>query len=494
MGISGDWRGELSPYPSVRNVAEKSLDLWIALGDTIYADVSSPAVPLAQCTTVADFRTKHNETLTARAGLNTLADLRASAPLLAVVDDHEVTDNFAGGASPSSDPRFAAYSGAYINETGLFATGYQVFSEYHPIANETYGATGDPRTAGKTKLYRSRRYGRDAAVILVDERSFRDQELSSPNPVDPNSAGAFLVGAFNPTRTMLGAVQLADLKADLLAAHTAGVFWKFIVIGEPIQNLGVLAGEDRYEGYAAERAEILRFVDTNHIKNVVFVSADIHGTLVNNLTYQNGPFQANILTEAFEISTGSVAYDAPFGPTVVSLAYALGLPGALSPAVYATLPAAQKEAYITGAVNAQITPSPLNYDSIGLAGSPIRATLLAGGYSATNTFGWTEFQVDATNQELLVTTWGIPAYTVAQAAASPQTIAAMQPVIVSQFRVGSQICRADFNGDGHITLGDVFDFISVWFAGNAATDFNGSGTLEVADIIAFLDSWFAGCP
>ncbi len=44
---------------------------------------------------------------------------------------------------------------------------------------------------------------------------------------------------------------------------------------EPIQNLGVLIAEDRFEGYAAERTQILKFINDQHIDNVVFVTADI---------------------------------------------------------------------------------------------------------------------------------------------------------------------------------------------------------------------------
>jgi hypothetical protein len=95
-------------------------------------------------------------------------------------------------------------------------------------------------------------------------------------------------------------------------------------IGEPTQNLGVLGASDRYEGYAAERAALLNFVKVNNIQNVVFVTADIHGTLVNNLTYQTSPGGPQIQSGAWEISTGSGGYDAPFGPTVAGLAAQLG--------------------------------------------------------------------------------------------------------------------------------------------------------------------------
>lgn len=44
FGVSGDWRGDLSVFPAVKNAAEANLDFFLAEGDTIYADVPSPAV------------------------------------------------------------------------------------------------------------------------------------------------------------------------------------------------------------------------------------------------------------------------------------------------------------------------------------------------------------------------------------------------------------------------------------------------------------------
>jgi alkaline phosphatase D len=436
MGVSGDWRGELAPYPAIRNMAAKKLDVFVALGDTIYGDVKSNAIPASQAQSIEEYRAKHNEVYSSRFGLNTLADLRASTSTLAMIDDHEVTNDFAGYDLASNDARFSygnPAAGTRVNKTDLYNNGIQAFREYNPTANENYAAIGDDRTDGVAKLARSRTFGQDAAVFTLDARSFRDKGLPAANPLDQASVGGYLVQAFDPSRTMTSKRQLNDLKADLLAAQQNGVTWKFVNTPEPIQNLGVVGASDRFEGYAAERTELLSFIKNNNIQNVVFIAADIHGTLVNNLTYQNGPFQPQIDAGCFEITTGSVAYDAPFGPTVAGLAFQLGLPGAISPAVYASLSPAQQEGYVQTLVNAQITP--LGYDPIGLQGSSIPATLLQGSYSATNTFGWTEFDVNKDTLALTVTTWGVPSYTEAQLLANPDLITALQPQIVSQFVV-----------------------------------------------------------
>ncbi|MFZ4429177.1 MAG: alkaline phosphatase D family protein [Phycisphaerales bacterium] len=431
MGASGDWRGDLAPYPSLRNASTANLDMWMSMGDTIYADVSSPAGS-GQARTLAEFRAKHNEVLTPRLGMNVHRDIRQSTPVYALIDDHEVTNDFAGGAPAASDPRFGTSTGL-INETSMYANGLQAFQEYHPMQHRVWSGTGDARMDGRPELYRTQRFGQDAQFFAVDGRSFRDQALPSANPADPSTFPGFVASTFTPGRTMLGNAQFDRLKTDLSAAQASGVTWKFVMVPEPVQNFGVLNASDRYEGYAAERNALLRHIDENNIENVVFVAADVHGTLVNNLTYNNGPFQPQIQSGAWEISTGSGAYSAPFGPTVAGLAASLNLPGAIPLASYLALPASTKEAYVQGLVNAQLQG--LGYDLLGLQGSSVPFQLLQGTWTATNTFGWTEFDVDAATQRLTVTTWGVPWYDEAFLLANPGVVASLQPQIVQQFTV-----------------------------------------------------------
>ncbi len=442
FGVSGDWRGELLPYPAVKNASQRNLDFFVAMGDTIYGDVASPANNFqAQAQSLSDYRNKHAEVYSDNGGLNGLADLRQSTAVFATIDDHEVTNDFAGGADVSSDARFNhEAAGTLINDSALYNNGLQAFMEYNPIRNETYGATGDTRTAGEIKLYRNQTFGSDAALMVLDARSFRDTELADANPLDQASVGGFMANAFDDSRTMLGKQQLFDLKADLLSAEQNGVTWKFIAVPEPIQNLGVVGAADRFEGYAAERTEILQFIDENKIDNVVFLSADIHGTLVNNLTYQLTPFGEQLATNAFEITTGSVAYDAPFGPTVAQLAAAVGLLTPQQKAFYDSLPSiAAKDSFIKSVTNGALTP--LGYDPLGLdanlanAEGLIHAELLQGDYVATHSFGWTEFEIDQFTQQLLVTTYGINPYDINDIANDLNGVVGRTPQIVSQFRV-----------------------------------------------------------
>ncbi|MBE9137838.1 alkaline phosphatase D family protein [Nodosilinea sp. LEGE 07088] len=457
FGVSGDWRGELSPYPAISNADRQDLAFFVEHGDTIYADFPSPAVPQPQATTLEDYRAKHSEVYSDRFGSNTWADLRAATAIYATIDDHEVINDFSGGELTGSDPRLLeAFPGddpnALVNDSSLFENGLQAFQEYNPIRDEFYGETGDDRTANERKLYRASTFGSDAATFVLDTRSFRDAPLVAPDTTNPVDIGRFLTESATLDRPFLGAPQLEDLKADLLLAQDNGITWKFVMVPEPIQELGIY-NVDAFEGYARERTEILKFIEENGIDNVVFIAADIHGTFVNNLTYTEEVGGPRIATDVWEITTGSVAFDAPFGPTVIDVATATGLLAPEQRAVYDSLPIApdtddvlnDKDDFLKFAFES-LAIGPGGYDPIGLntnltadqgvIGSfDIEANLLQGDYVAAHTYGWTQFDIDSETQALTVTTYGIEPYTEVELLADPEAILGRTPAIVSQFEV-----------------------------------------------------------
>jgi phosphodiesterase/alkaline phosphatase D-like protein len=446
IGASGDWRGELRPYPAIANAPARDLNLFLKLGDTIYADYPSPAVPLTQTVTITDFRKKHNEVYGMLHSRNIWAELQASTSILAMIDDHEVSNNFAGAADAALDPRFPETTGL-INDTALYETGIQAFREYNPISSGVYSTTGDVRTDGEVDLYRYRTYGSDAAIFLLDARSFRDAPITPINAQNPfGDLQRFISDSFQPGRTLLSPRQLQQLQTDLLAAQQNGITWKFVAVPQPLQLLGPAGAEDRFEGYAAERTALLDFIMQNAIENVVFVAADYHGTIVNNLNYRaNAATTTYTETSSFEITTGSVAFDAPFGPTAVEIGVAAGLIPTAQKAVYDALPVNNdadnvvndKDDFVKSYLHQQYDL--LGYDRIGLDGSSINAELLQGDYLAVHTYGWTEFAIAPDTQVLTVTTYGIPPYTQTDMTTMPSELLTQTQQIVSQFRVVPQV-------------------------------------------------------
>ena len=455
FGVAGDWRGELAPYPAIANVPERDLEFFVEHGDTIYADDGSDAVlnldgsQKEQVETIEEYRAKHSEVYSNRLGTNEWADLRASTSILATIDDHEVTNDFEGGAPASTDERFPETEGL-INDTELFETGLQVFQEYNPLEDRFYGETGDEVTAGERELYRYNTYGSDAASFILDTRSFRDEGLTPPEDfTNPEEVARVLTESITLDRTLLGEAQLEDLKQDLVTAEEAGITWKFIMVPEPSQNLFPGINVDSYEGYLNERAEILRFIEDNNIDNVVFVAADVHMTSVNNLTYQNEPFGEQIATDVFEVTTGAVAYDPPTGEFLGDL-FTADNPEAQ--ALYDSLPIApdeddlpnDKDDFVKQGINDNLL-TPLGFDPIGLnenlpqAEGLIDAELLQGDYYVGHSYSWTEFDIDAVTQQLRVTTYGVDAYTEEEILENPEAIDDLTPTVLSEFTVNPQL-------------------------------------------------------
>jgi phosphodiesterase/alkaline phosphatase D-like protein len=474
FGVSGDWRGDLLPFPAIANADERGLDFFVKHGDTIYADFPSPAGPAAQAVTVEEFRAKHAEVYGTTLGMNTWGDLQRSTAILATIDDHEVTDDFAGGAQPSTDIRFAGSAAQFINDAPLYENGLAAFLDYNAIRDQSYDAAADPRFDGEHQLYQYDIHGADAATFILDARSFRDASLAEVNPTDPADIARFLTQSFDPNRTLLGSVQLEDLKHDLADAEARGITWKFVMLPEPIQNLAIGDAQDRYEGYAAERTDLLRFIDQSGIDNVVFVSADVHGTFVNNLTYQEAPFGPQIPVSAFEITTGPVAADA-FGPDVVTGAVAAGFLPQILADFYDHLPNQpdpggaidDKDDFIKAILNTQ--DSVLGYDKLGLddnlpqAGGLIDATLIQGDYVAVHNYGWTEFEIDPLSQQLHVTAWGVEPYSAEDLAADPGSVISQVPRVVSEFTVNPHMGSPDETGNepsSEVTslLGDLIEW------------------------------------
>jgi phosphodiesterase/alkaline phosphatase D-like protein len=434
FGAAGSRSAGLVPCQAAANVPDRCLDFFALLGDVIDADASSPVAPDAPAAGVDGYRARYVETFAARPGAFTLADLRASCAVLAGPGDRNIWARVAGGAFLALDPRYTGMAGDCVNDTPLFHDALQAFVEFAPIEDRSWSGTKDPRVDGHRQVYRVTGYGRLAAVFLLDTRSFRDPNLApAANPFYPVDAEAFRNAALAPGRTMLGAGQLETLKGDLRTAHRAGVWWKFILLHDPVQNLGARGGEDRFEGFAAERADLLRFIREEDIRNVVFVSSDVRGMLVNDLSYEPSEGAAPVPSGAFEVCTGPIASAPLFGPDLVVAARAAGAVTDAQAAAYDAMPVPEKDAFVRDLIDCQIVP--LGYDPLGLEGSSIDATLIEGRYVAMHAFGWTEFEINPSTHNLTVTAYGIEPYSEADLAADPEGVAARAPAILCRFQV-----------------------------------------------------------
>jgi alkaline phosphatase D len=216
FGWSGDMEATHQPYALLDRVAAQDPDLFLFVGDTIYADT-----PRDQAvTTLPGYREKHRE----NRDDGYLQRLLARTAVAAIWDDHEVANDFDGS-------HFA------------IAEGRAAFRDYWPA-----------RTVDPTVLYRRLSWGPAADILILDTRQYR-----SPNSMPDG-----------PRKTMLGRRQKEWLEGELRASRAP---FKFVVSSVPF--LGPF-GADKWNGFATERDELKRFFRQEKIGGLVFLSADMH--------------------------------------------------------------------------------------------------------------------------------------------------------------------------------------------------------------------------
>jgi alkaline phosphatase D len=289
-------------------MAAEGNDFNINLGDTIYSDsevqstvqggVFHAAFPPAK--TRAAKWAKYRNNL----ALSNLRKVRGSAAMYNQWDDHEFINDF---TPPEMGQK-------------VFRAGRDAFLNYMP--------TGYSQENG---IYRSFRWGKNAELFFPDERAFRSAKASAnhvcdnPQSHQPDIAPTLpqskrtlfsaLVPSLSapvspkciakindPKRTMLGEEQLSRLEAALKSSKAT---FKIIVNEVPILQQYAFP-YDQWEGYAAERVSLLKFLKKN-VKNVLFLTTDTHAVLVSDARIKTlepgGPVDSGIT----DFVTGPVA-------------------------------------------------------------------------------------------------------------------------------------------------------------------------------------------
>ena len=264
-GINREWGG-LRLYETMRRAEP---DVFVHLGDTIYADQPLQVdVKLddgsAWTNVVTEAKSKAAETLDEYRGnyqYNLLDEhmrrFNAEVPQVVIWDDHEVRDNWYLERDLSRDTRYTVKSVAL-----LAARARQAFFEYNPVP-----LLGDD----PDRVDRTIPYGPLVEIFSLDMRSYRGPNSENRQPtLDQSSA-------------LMGAAQVARLQERLAASRAT---WKVIASDLP---LGVIVRDfpSHFEAVAnaddgpplgreLEIAGLLRFIRDRRIRNVVWITADVH--------------------------------------------------------------------------------------------------------------------------------------------------------------------------------------------------------------------------
>lgn len=222
-----------------RAAAEGPYDAFLLLGDTTYNDGAK---------TLTEFRTKWRASL-ASSGWTSM---RLQTAVVGTWDDHEIDNDF----NPETlDPQ-------------VFSNAKQTLFEHVPM-----------RRDAAQRIWRKLSFGKTADVFVLDCRGERKPSTrGSANPV------------------YLSREQMDWLKAGLEASTAR---FKILMNSVPITDFPAVfdaAANDRWEGYAAQRTEILKFIDDERIGGVLWVSGDFHMASVGRVSTTGvGSAQTEIL-------------------------------------------------------------------------------------------------------------------------------------------------------------------------------------------------------
>lgn len=212
-------------------------------------------------------------------------------PWVTTWDDHELANNYAG-----------LNLGDLSEEEVLVRrrAAYQAYYEHLPLRVPL------PDDFGHLGIYRSLEIGDLASVSVLDTRQYRD-----PQPCN-GQIGRVCPQAEEQGRTILGGAQKAWLTDRLERSRAV---WNVIaqqVVFAPIRLGRVLLNPDQWDGYGAERQELLDLF--GRLGNVVVLTGDIHAA--GFATLPANARDLNSATAAYEVvgtsitSGGEISLDA----------------------------------------------------------------------------------------------------------------------------------------------------------------------------------------
>ncbi len=254
LGGQGYCREPETGWRIFETMLNQDPDFFLFTGDTVYSDSACPSeegknVPGAEevANDLTSYRGRYRYHLEDAA----YSQFLSQVPVYVTWDDHEILDNFGGQELLKFNPE-------------MFNEGRQAFFEYWPIT----GTEADPY-----QLYRQVSYGANADFFILDTRSYRDPLVNwDPSPRNLQH------------KTMLGETQMTWLKDSLSSSKST---WKFIVSSVPLAyptgfpqpevdgRDSWANGADR-SGYENELMQLLFFIETHDIENVVFLTGDAH--------------------------------------------------------------------------------------------------------------------------------------------------------------------------------------------------------------------------
>jgi alkaline phosphatase D len=270
-------------FTAYRHLADEDVDVVFHLGDYIYEYEANVSVAASgnvrdhvgrEIRSLLDYRRRY-----AQYKLDgDLQAAHASAPWIVIWDDHETDNNYADLIPENRNADEGNATTATFRRRR--ANAYRAYWEHMPLRMSRQPDGAD------MQLYRRFTFGSTARFSMLDTRQYRDDQACG------DVAGALCDEAFDPARTILGDPQQAWLQGNLTTSPaTWNVVPQQIFFANRDQDPTPATDEspnnggynDGWDGYRADRDEILRFVADQSIDNFVVLTGDVHTHWLNDL-------------------------------------------------------------------------------------------------------------------------------------------------------------------------------------------------------------------
>ncbi len=227
--------------------------------------------PLHEIVSLEDYRRRH---ATYKSDLD-LQAAHARHPWITVWDDHEsANDSWKDGAQNHTE-------GDAVGDVDAKGRGEGAWSARRLAAIRAYHEWMPIREL-PTGIFRTFRFGRLVNLVMLDTRLHgRDARVA---PKDS-------AGAEDPDRTLLGADQTAWLLAQLSDSKRDGTRWRVIgqqVVFAPLFGDSDDFNVDSWDGYRANRREVIEHFEREGIDDVVILTGDVHSAWALDVPSSDG--------------------------------------------------------------------------------------------------------------------------------------------------------------------------------------------------------------
>lgn len=289
-------------FTAYQQMAQDELDLVFHLGDYIYEYEAGKNGKVrthhgAEIRSLSDYRVRHAQYRSDQL----LQNMHAVCPWLVTWDDHEVDNNYANEISEEQgvDPVEFLYRRA---------NAYQAYYENMPLRRRSLPA------GSEMQLYRGSSFGQLAEFLVLDTRQYRSNQPNDDKRSPLNDA------ALDPKQSMLGFKQKNWMYQQLISSRaTWNVLAQQVMAGMVNRaNMPdkIAYSMDQWPGYAAERMEIVRFLQERRIANPVVLTGDIHSNWANELRVDDRQVDAPVVATEFvatSLSSGGNGLAEPTG-------------------------------------------------------------------------------------------------------------------------------------------------------------------------------------